>query len=35
MIIDTNCGLEKETSHFSIDEIRWKLMSFGAGTLDK
>ena len=35
MIIDTNSGLEKETSHLSIDELRWKLVSFGAGTLDK
>lgn len=26
-IIDTNCGLEKETSHFT--------MSLGAGTWDK
>lgn len=35
MIIDTNCGSEKKNSNFLIDEIRWKFMSFAAGTLDK
>lgn len=35
MIMDTSCGFEKETSHFLLDQLRWKIMSFGAGTLDK